>query len=129
MRYRRYYSHRNADGSRTVVRLGPGGAAYLGFWKFFVVFAWLFIPLALVHIIGGVAGWIVGAPIEVFWLLLNFVVWKLKREFAENMYAGTVPGVPARTVLSPQDLERAFWRGVLLAYRENKANKAAGTSR
>jgi hypothetical protein len=61
VRYRRYYSKRNRDGSRTVISVGPAGAAYMGFVRFFLIFAFFAWPVALITAsVQGGLGWALG---------------------------------------------------------------------
>jgi len=73
MRYRRYYTQRNKDGSRSVVSVGPVatstaaiGSFFIKFVFFILAFAW---PVVIVSDnLHGWAAWLVGVPSELIWL-------------------------------------------------------------
>ena len=80
MRYRRYYSQKNRDGSRTVVSMGPFASGYYGFVKIlftvlliFGFFAWPGIVVS--HNLKGEWAWAVGVPAELIWLGIVSAVW------------------------------------------------------
>jgi hypothetical protein len=76
MRYRRYYSQSNPDGSRTVVSVGPFVSCWAGFVKFLLVFAFWAWPLAvIIDNLHGALGWVLGIGAELAWLPLAGWLW------------------------------------------------------
>ncbi len=80
MRYRRYYTSRNTDGSRSVVSVGPGAVGILWIGKVFVTLMILGLPLSLTEVIPGIWGKIVAYPLEAIWLLAAFAAWQDERQ-------------------------------------------------
>jgi hypothetical protein len=69
VRYRRYYTQRNKDGSRTVISVGPVAATLGGFLKFVVGFGLLAWPAIVCgDNLRGAVAWVVGVPSELTWL-------------------------------------------------------------
>ncbi len=73
MRYRRYITQRNPNGSRTVVSVGPvyDGFGWMlkGFFRFTAVFTALLWPAIAVNVnLRGTVAWVVGVPCELIWL-------------------------------------------------------------
>jgi uncharacterized membrane protein len=80
MRYRRYYTQRNKDGSRTVISTGPAlGCTYL-IGKWFVVLVLVSLPLALQSVIHGRTGVVISWVLEAIWLVLLVGGWLTARQ-------------------------------------------------
>lgn len=83
MRYRRYYTGNNRDGSTTVVSTGPVWAIWVGFGKFWLYFMFWSWPFAVIlYNLPGAPGWVLGVLAEIVWL---FVVSRVVRLIKEQM--------------------------------------------
>ncbi|MDA8208043.1 MAG: hypothetical protein M0Z92_03525 [Actinomycetota bacterium] len=118
MGYRRYYTHRNPNGGKDVVSVGPFGAWFIdGLWPMikitllfflgFVVVAW---PISLRKLVSGWIGWMIAIPVQVIWLfLLGFVVWDATRERRAKLVAQWKVLRPAK-VASPPKPAKPWWQ-------------------
>lgn len=70
MRYRRYYTTKHSDGSRSVVSYGPLGALCVFMGKVFAVMIVLGWPLGITDFVHGWPGWVLAIPIEILWLII-----------------------------------------------------------
>lgn len=101
MKYRRYYTKRHPNGSRTVVSVGPVGMLAGGYAKLFGLFlAGVAIWIALIWPILLVDGlshdnhaWTygLGIPLEVVWLVIVAAGWAGNRQAKKNAAKPTPP--------------------------------------
>lgn len=82
MRYRRYYSQSNRDGSRTVVSVGPIGSLWVSFVKCAVILVVLGWPIAVVrdNVHSPVWDWVLGLPFELLWLVVLLAIWRASQK-------------------------------------------------
>lgn len=81
MRYRRYYSRRNSDGSRTVLSVGPIGSAWMKLVELLLAFGLVAWPAIVISDnLHGVVAWVLGIPAELLWLAVLLIVWALLRK-------------------------------------------------
>ncbi|MGO9332920.1 MAG: SHOCT domain-containing protein [Acidimicrobiales bacterium] len=89
MRYRRYYTQKNKDGSRTVVSTGPAATLWMGFVKFIVVVGLLGWPAIVVgDNLRGALAWVIGVPCELIWLVIALGVWGMYDAKAKGRVRG-----------------------------------------
>lgn len=85
MRYRRYYTQRNANGSRDVISVGPfgvlGGAGLKIFGRLVLLAVVLGWPVSAVSDnLRGTVAWVVGVPCETIWVVFVLTFWWAMRE-------------------------------------------------
>jgi hypothetical protein len=101
MKYRRYYTKRHPNGSRTVVSVGPVGMLAGGYAKLFAMwFLAILVVIVLVWpilLVNGLShdshAWTygLGIPLEVVWLIVVAAGWAAHRESKKEPSQPTPP--------------------------------------